>query len=95
MVDALSHAEQLLIRKVKSRDTAASTTFQDSSSRAEASASFQVSFESSSENDSVSAASSASLETRALELKPRSQAFSEKLDLFAKLKWSWSQLFET
>ena len=70
MVEALSYAEQLFIRKVKLRDTAASTTFQDSSSGSQANASFQVSFECSSENDSVSAASSISLETRALELEP-------------------------
>ena len=61
VVEALSHAEQLLIRKVKSKDTAASTAFQDSSAGSQGSAFFQVSL-----NDSVSAARLASLETTIL-----------------------------
>ena len=66
MVETLSHAEQLLIRKEKSKDTVALTIFQHSSSGAHASAFFQVLFQYSSEKDSVSAASSASYETRDL-----------------------------
>ena len=41
VVVALNYAEQLLIRKVKSRDSPASITFQDSSSGAQASAFFR------------------------------------------------------
>ena len=61
VVETQSQADQLFIRRVKSRDTAAPTTSHDSSG-AQTSTSFQVSFECLSGSDSVSTASSASLE---------------------------------